>query len=841
MTVPVPTANAAFLLDESGTILTWNTACERLLMLPADRAIGCSLTRLLAAETPPAVALAESHAPMTVPLESAAGAVDAAAEAAADAQAVQAALDDPAMRWRGLAADHGRTNKLLLRRGDGGTVIAELALSPQYDAGGVIQSWVAAIDNLHDDSTPEAVLVGRTPLAAVVAVLPGTFYAINRAGRFVLWNRNHERITELMPEEVEATSAVELFDLKTRPLIADSIRRVFETGEEVVLEADVLGRSGRETPMLLCGSRVSCNGGHYLFGMGLDITQRRAHEQALRLRERALHAASNGIVITAIQGNDCSIEYVNPAFERISGYRAEDVIGRDSRFMAAPGMDGNERARIRDAIAARRPVNVVFRNMRKNGELFWNDLSITPVLDEHGQTSHFIGVIMDVTATKQRTAHLEHEVNHDPLTGLANRNLLWDRLEHALHLAQRQKSLVATVLIDLNNFKSINDTHGHEAGDVVLKVVAKRLLASVRDSDTVARLSGDEFVLVLVNQPSLRFTLRMIERLRQGLTQPVSFMHKEIAVGASLGVSVYPHDGHTAAELVRSADVAMYHAKATGRNEIYFFSSDMKSTTDARQQLDAGMAHAIERNELFMLYQPCVDARSGTVKSFEALLRWRHPERGVLLPSAFLTEAEESGRIVQFGAWVLDQVCAFLRELKALGVTGVPVSVNVSAREYVQQDFVANIAKRLAQHGLAPDSLQIELREEALIRNPGQVRDLAGQLRELGLTLSVDEFGHGMSDLGFLRELSVGQLKLSKQAVHAIAENEDAREGNVMARTLIDIGHNLRMPVIGEAVETRSQMEFLTAHGCEGLQGTWLGEPMEAEAARELVRDRMPA
>jgi EAL domain-containing protein (putative c-di-GMP-specific phosphodiesterase class I) len=243
-----------------------------------------------------------------------------------------------------------------------------------------------------------------------------------------------------------------------------------------------------------------------------------------------------------------------------------------------------------------------------------------------------------------------------------------------------------------------------------------------------------------------------------------------------------------------------------------------------------------------MLYQPCIDARSGRVSCFEALLRWRHPEHGVLLPSAFLSVAEENGRIVEFGAWVLDQACAFLHDLKQLGVTDVPVTVNVSAREYGQQNFVSDIASRLTAYGLAPDSLQIELREETVIRNPGQVRDLAAQLRELGLTLSIDEFGQGMSDLGFLRELSVGQLKLSKEAVHAIADERDA-EGGTMARTLIDIGHNLRMPVIGEAVETRAQRDFLTSHGCAVLQGLLLSEPIAPEAARELVRDRdrMPA
>jgi len=794
-------ARAAFLLDASGTILTWNQDCEHLLTLPACRAIGQPLSGLLAAD---------AHA-----------------------------SEPPAACWQALKDRHPATGTARVRTNEA-TIAVEFALSAQYGLDGQLHAWVAAMRQLPDIGMDGANAVGRTPLANVVDVLPGPVYAIDKSGRFVLWNRLHERLTGMTPEEIGRASAAELFDMKTRTRVVDGIRHVFDTGEGVVFEADVIGQGGRPTPMLLCGSRIECDGNQYMLGMGLDISMRLVHEQALRLRERALHAASNGIVIAGIDGKNCPVEYVNPAFERITGYRADEVVGLDARFMEAPGMDGTERARMRDAIANRRAVHVVIRNLRKNGELFWNDLSITPVLDEQGKTSHFIGVIMDVTASKQRTAHLEHEVNHDALTGLANRNLLWDRLEQALHLAQRQKSLVAVVLIDLNNFKGINDTHGHEAGDVVLKVVAKRLQASVRDSDTVARLSGDEFVLVLANQPSLRFALRMIERLRQGLVQPASFMQRDIAVGASLGVAVYPHDGSTAAELVRAADVAMYHAKATGRNEIYFYSSDMKSTTDARQQLDAGMAVAIEKEQLFMLYQPCIDARTGMVKSFEALLRWRHPERGVLLPSNFLAEAEDSGRIVQFGAWVLDQVCIFLSQLKELGNTRVPVSVNVAPREYMHQDFVANIARRLARHGLAPASLQIELREEALIRHPGQVRDLAGQLRNHGLRLSVDEFGHGMSDIGFLHELPVGQLKLSKQAVHAIAESDGhggSSEGSIIARTLIDIGRNLNMPVIGDAVETRSQMEFLTAHGCEGLQGVWFSEPMGMEAARGLVQD----
>jgi diguanylate cyclase (GGDEF)-like protein/PAS domain S-box-containing protein len=666
-------------------------------------------------------------------------------------------------------------------------------------------------------------------------MFPGTFYALNHERRFVLWNRNLERLSELTPDELSAASALEFFDIKDRQRISEAIRRVFEDGVEVQIEAEHVTRSGREIPMLLCGTRVPCVGGDYLFGMGLDISERRAQEQQLRLRERALHAASNGIVITGCDGRDHPIEYVNPAFERITGYSAAEVIGRDSRFMAAPDLDTGERAQVRAALTERRAVHVVFRNQRKNGELFWNDLNITPVTDENGKVTQFIGIINDVTASMQRTAHLEHEVNHDPLTGLANRNLLWDRLGQALHLAQRHKSLVAAVLIDLNNFKSINDTFGHEAGDVVLKVVAKRLQASVRDSDTVSRLSGDEFVLVLVNQPSLRYTLRMIERLRAGLTMPVSFNHKEIPVGASLGVAVHPHDGTTAADLIRAADVAMYHAKASGKNDVQFFSAEMKSTTEAKQRLESGMREALERDELFLVYQPRIDIGSGQVTGFEALLRWRHPQDGVLLPAAFLPEAEECGTIVPIGCRVLDQAFAFLERLKQLGYADLPLSVNVSQREFSQHDFVPAIGERLRRHGLAPAMLEVELREDALIRNPGLARDIAAQLHALGIPLTVDEFGEGISDLAFLQQLDVARLKLARSTVHSLATGKPAGR---LAKTLIDIGHNLDMAVIGEAVETRAQMECLKSWGCDQIQGSWFSEPLAEQQACELLKGR---
>jgi diguanylate cyclase (GGDEF)-like protein/PAS domain S-box-containing protein len=785
-----PTTHAEFLVDEAGAVATWNHDCEVLFGI------------------------------------SAAGVLNRAVGSLLDAAGARAL----AGLWTALAS---RPNALqlqvqLAQPGDGAHD-AELTLAPQRDASGRFVGCVARF-SLEDGS--ESDLIGRMHLRTIINVLPGTFYVLREDGSFVLWNKTVEAVTGLSSEEMRVARAVDMYDLADKVKVGEKLRQVFERGDQVFVEGTMLDRDGHGTPYLETGARIECKGKYYLCGMGLDISLRYRQEQQLRLRERALHAASNGIVITRCSGKDNPIEYVNPAFERITGYRLQEVLGRDPRFMAAPAMDEEARALLRRAIDRHHEVNVIFRNLRKNGELFWNDLTITPVADERGRVTHYIGVINDVTAAKQHTAHLEHKVHHDALTGLANRTLLWDRLDQAIHMAQRNKSLVATVLMDLNGFKQINDSYGHEAGDEVLTVVAQRLLASVRDSDTVARLSGDEFVLVLVNQPSLRFTLRMVERLRQNVVKPVVVDNNAIEVGASFGVSVYPHDGNTAFELVRAADVAMYHAKATREGAVHFFSADMKSTSEAKQRLEDAMRGAVERNELFLLFQPKVCLQSGRIRGLEALLRWRHPEQGVLLPAAFLPEAEENGMILAIGDVVLERACAFLQQLGEAGLALLPVSVNVSQREYVRPHYVDHVAEVLARYRLPASILDIELREEGLVRNHMLGAEVLGQLSELGVMRSIDAFGDGMSDLNYLQKLPLSHVKLAKLAVHQISP--ETRTGP-MVKSLIDIGHNMNLTVVAECVETRAQMDFLKNNNCDEMQGLYYREPLSADAAQELL------
>ncbi|MES3020617.1 MAG: EAL domain-containing protein [Pseudomonadota bacterium] len=774
---------AAFLVGPSGEIASWNAACERLLGYAADDVLLHPITSILP-------------------------------------EAGRAQFESDMQAWRN---DAEQIDAHVIHA-DGQVLPFNLIFVPQYAKSGKFDNYSVIIGAPIDrGAETEHERIGRVPLKEMVDFLAGAFYVLNQDAVVVMWNKRVEQATKRAPEELDGMPALALFPAGQQLQVAEKIGAAFAHGDVQVVEADLLATDGSSTPYLLTGSRFEVDERLYLCGMGLDISERRKQEIQLRLRERALHASSNGIVITGCVRNDHPIEYVNGAFERITGYRSDEVIGRDARFMAAPEHDHEERAKLRQALNEHKEMKVLFRNLKKNGELFWNDLTVTPVEDEKGMTTHFIGVINDVTDAILRTSTLEHALNHDVLTGLASRSLMWDRLEQALHVSQRNKSLVATVLVDLDNFKEINDTLGHDGGDEVLRVVARRLQSSVRDSDTVARLGGDEFVLVLYNQPSLRYTVRMIERVRQGLSKPAFVFDKELELRASMGVSIFPHDGASAIELIQAADVAMYHAKAAGRNDVHFFSMAMRRTSEAAQELEAGIRGAIEKDQLFLVFQPRVCLRTGNIVGAETLLRWRHPQQGILLPGAFIPAAEESGLIVAVGEWVLDHTCIMLQRLVALGYDKLALSMNVSFRELTQKNYVAQIAKKLDAGGLLPGMFALEVKESILMRNPQLSKEIFGATRELGIKLTIDDFGGGSSSLSNLHELSVDHIKIPHPVIeHINAQNESA----TIARTMIAIGHNMQICVIADGVETGSQLRFLKQNDCDEMQGNYFSAPI---------------
>jgi diguanylate cyclase (GGDEF)-like protein/PAS domain S-box-containing protein len=712
-----------------------------------------------------------------------------------------------------------------------------LTLVPQFRHDDLLEGYNVLVESLEpaaqDDSTVTLPTPFENQFQMLLDCLGGIFYVTDRSGRMVIWNNKLEKVTNMTSEEVRAANGLDLFSAHDKPLAQEKIKEVFRNGNAII-EADLVNRHGVTTPYIFSGARIELGGKLYLCGMGLDMSKQKAQEEMLRLCHRALLASVNGIVITRHEGKDNSIVYINPAFERITGYRAGEVIGRDARFMAAPGLDEIERTKIRQAIQECRETHVVFRNLRKDGELFWNELTIAPVQDTKGEVTHFVGVINDVTASKQRTFHLEHEANHDALTGLANRNLFWDRLEQALYSATRSKALVAVVFIDLDGFKLINDTEGHEAGDEVLRAVSKRLKASVRENDTVSRLGGDEFVLILVNQPSLRFTLHMIERLRQSIEKPIMAGSKELSVGASIGVSMFPHDGASGGALLQAADAAMYHAKATGRNNTQFFSPEMKSTIEAKHELETSLRGAIEKNEMFLMFQPRVCLRTGRIIGAEALLRWRHPKRGVLSPVSFMPLAEESGLIIPLGEWVVANTCSMLQRFAHQGLPGFTISLNIALKEFTRPEYSVLLDDQLNKFSIAPSSLEIEIAEDSLMLNPQFSIGVLAELSRLGVKLAIDNFGAGFSSLSYLQKFPINHLEIDRSFIADVGMGgADA----MITKTVITMGHNLDIDVVAKGVETKAQLDFLQENSCDQIQGNYFSVPVYYAELERLIKE----
>jgi len=433
---------------------------------------------------------------------------------------------------------------------------------------------------------------------------------------------------------------------------------------------------------------------------------------------------------------------------------------------------------------------------------------------------------------KHYQEQIEHQANYDPVTGLPNRNLLHDRLKQAM-AAQRRVHSVAVAFIDLDHFKFINDSLGHSAGDKLLHEVGQRLRMVLRDGDTVARLGGDEFVLVLNDQTHDDVIFHAMQRVTASLARPFAIDGKELYISCSAGISLYPQDGTDVETLLKNADAAMYRAKEHGRNNFQFYTSEMNCMLNERLALEQNLRRAIDKREFVLHYQPKVDLRSGAVVGAEALLRWQHPERGLLLPDLFIPLAEETGLILPIGEWVLREACAQNRAWQAEGLKPIMVSVNVSARQFRQEGLVATVAGILAETGMDAVHLEMELTESMIMHNTEAAVATLRQLTELGVRLSVDDFGTGYSSLSYLKNLPIDTLKIDQSFVRDIVAGKS--DHRVLARAIISIGHSLDLKVVAEGVETAAQTEYLKKHECDEVQGYYFGRPVPADQFRKVL------
>ncbi|NCF11706.1 MAG: EAL domain-containing protein, partial [Gammaproteobacteria bacterium] len=552
-------------------------------------------------------------------------------------------------------------------------------------------------------------------------------------------------------------------------------------------------------------------------------------QRSLRLSKQVIDATLDGVVITNSEG---IIESINPAFTKLTGYSPEEAIGQTPALLKSGRHDEAFYQELWRSLRETGHWQGEIWNRRKSGEIYPEWLTITEVRDELGGEHKFAGVFSDISERKESEQKIRALAYYDALTGLPNRRLFQDRLSLALPQMRRHQQQLAVMFIDLDLFKRINDTLGHDVGDEVLIEMAKRLKACVRESDTVSRMGGDEFTIL---QPEIKDpsnSLQLASRIVASLREPFISGDRELYVTSSVGIAIYPDDGETPEELTKNADTAMYRAKELGRNNYQLYTDAMNTASVERLTMENHLRHAIEREELDLNYQVKVDLVSQQTIGVEALLRWNSAEVGLVSPADFIPLAEANGMILPIGEWVLKRACMQAREWLDRGLPEIHVAVNVSSRQLHQDDLVETVIRTLGETGFEARCLEIELTESMLMENIAEVEPKLHRLRDLGVRIGIDDFGTGYSSLAYLKRLPIDTLKIDVSFIRDIPEDADDAE---IVAAIIAMAHRLDLEVVAEGVEREEQVRFLRTLGCDQIQGYLVGRPLSAENIVSLL------
>ncbi|WP_228895992.1 EAL domain-containing protein [Pseudoduganella aquatica] len=550
-----------------------------------------------------------------------------------------------------------------------------------------------------------------------------------------------------------------------------------------------------------------------------DVTARKEAEEKLRLSATVLEHIADGVMVIDDKG---TIVAVNPAFTQITGYSEQDALGKDRSLTRS----GRHEEAFYDDMWQELENTGFWRgeiwSLRKTGELYLEWLTVSAVRDTRGVTTHYVCVFSDITLVKQSQEKLDHLAHHDPLTALPNRLLFHDRLHHALQRATREHEQLALLFIDLDRFKNVNDTLGHHIGDELLKQVATALQDKLRDGDTLARLGGDEFIVLLENVDGQYGASQVAEKLVGMFEQPFMVAGHELFITCSVGISLSPADATDLNMLIRNADVAMYQAKARGRNGYRFYAPSMSGEGVERLRLETFLRRSLEKDEMFLNYQPQVEIDTGRLVGVEALVRWNHPELGLVPPNRFISLAEDTGYINQLGKWVLYQACLQMVRWQEAGLWVPKMAVNLSAKQFERGSIASMVGDILRETGLEPHRLQLEV-TESVIMNTGDAMVFINDLHSIGVGLAIDDFGTGYSSLAYLKQMPVQTLKIDRSFIKDIST--DAND-EAIAIAIIQLGKSMNLSVIAEGVETEQQAAFLLRHGCNLAQGYFYSKPV---------------
>jgi diguanylate cyclase (GGDEF)-like protein/PAS domain S-box-containing protein len=655
---------------------------------------------------------------------------------------------------------------------------------------------------------------------AMLSAMPDMFLLLTEDGKIVECHIPYREFTPFSREYLIGKRLTDILDasLASRALLV--IQAAKTQGEIQTLEYE-LPLSNRK---LYREARVvATSNGHYL-ALIRDITHQKEAGKIINMQIAAINAASDQIVITDAEGR---IEYVNPAFELETGYTLDEVQGSRWHVFGTGTNDSYTTEQIWEHVTAGNTWRGELTGQRKDGTVYAEDVMITPVTDADGTITHYIAIKRDVTELKLYEAKLDQLAHHDPLTGLPNRLLFSDKLSQNLAHASRDGKLMALVFLDLDRFKLVNDTLGHTAGDQLLRQVAQRISATIRQVDTVARMGGDEFILILPDLKTPDDARKTACRVLEILSKPFNVMGHVLYITASIGISIFPSDGRDVESLVRAADTAMYAAKEQGRNTFRFYSEAMNTKAVERMTLENHLRRALEsEDELILYYQPRVDVWTSRILGVEALVRWKHPEIGLITPDQFIPLAEETGIIVPLGEWIMRTACMQAKAWQEIGLPRVNMGINISAVQIHQSDFVKTVEQILNETGMNPELIDVELTESALVPNPELATRVLNQLKKKGVHVFIDDFGTGYSSLSHLKRFPVDAVKIDRSFIKSILTQADDL---AIASAIIAMAHNLKLEVIAEGVETLEQLNLLRNLGCDQVQGYFISEPAPAE------------
>jgi len=737
--------------------------------------------------------------------------------------------------WQTIRSGQPFREVFVNRRNNGTLFYEEKTISPLKDDRGTITHFVSTGKDITARMQSEQE-TRRTQhfLDSLVENLPNMLFVKDAKDlRFVRFNKAAEELLGYSRAEMIGKNDHDFFTKEEADFFTAMDREVLVSGELLDIPREAIHTRLQGT-RLLHTKKIPISDEHgqplYLLGISEDITERVQVEDTAQRLGRILDHSTNEIYVFGADG--LRFMQVNQGAQKNLGYDMDELraltpldikpdFSRESfEQLLAPLKSGEQEA-----------ISFVTNHRRRDGSLYPVEVHLQ--LSRNETPPVFVAIIQDITERKHAEDRLSYMAYYDTLTGLPNRQLLRDRLQQTMIEADRSGRVAAVMLLDLDRFKYINDTLGHEAGDMLLKGVAERLTTCVRHGDTVARLGGDEFTVLLANVAQVDDVAFVTKKILEAFAQPFTIAGRELFVSPSIGITLYPHDDRDIDNLLKNADAAMYHAKESGRNTFQFFTAELNERASQRLELETALRHALERNELLLHYQPLVDLKTGQLKGVEALLRWQYPQHGLVPPLDFIPLAEETGLIVPIGEWVLRTACAQAMAWHAAGFCGLQMAVNISSRQFQQQNLASVVSAVLNETGLEPQCFYLELTESVLMRNVDAAIVAMGELDAAGVGFSIDDFGTGYSSLSYLKRFPIDVLKIDRSFVRDITTNPDDA---AIVTAIMAMAHTLGIEVVAEGVETEEQLAFLRAHGCDVMQGYYFSKPVDATALTELLR-----